>query len=87
MSLSECPTPCWVAVCDRCGEGDNGEDGGSFHHESKATALASVRDQDWLVSEDDELLCFECAEEMIAQLPCPHVHDGRCPMEAHDAKS
>lgn len=69
--------PCWVPSCDRCGEGDNSEYGGSFHYASAAEAARTLRDMDWEQAQDGSWLCFECYGEARAeQHACPH--GARC---------
>lgn len=76
MALTVEQHPCWVAVCDGCGEGDNEEYGLSFHHMTEAEARQSLTATDWTELPDGRWLCLDCWETARSELPCPH--GGRC---------
>lgn len=65
-------TPCWTITCDHCGEGDNSEYGGHFHHPSEATAREALAEQDWLEAPGGILLCATCRDEgTVDAIACP----------------
>jgi hypothetical protein len=76
MSVKVADHPCWTIECDRCGEGDNSEYGGCFHHATLAEAEQAVRDIDWMQALDGSWLCSSCWDDAVAELPCPH--GARC---------
>lgn len=72
MALKIEQHPCWVAECDRCGEGDCHDYGSSYHHPSEEVARESLAGMDWIVLSDGRALCLECFEELRPQVRCPH---------------
>lgn len=81
MSISLQQKPCYEVACDRCGEGDNYDYGGSFHHPDEATARESMEGSDWLVREDGVALCNSCldsVEDLIACPECEAPKGSRC---------
>jgi hypothetical protein len=59
--------PCWVATCDWCGEGDNDEYGGSYHHFTEEEARRQLTMADWRQLEDGTWLCStHCYDEAKA---------------------
>lgn len=61
--IRENTSPCWEPTCDTCGEGDNGEYGGSFHYESREAAVKALEAINWTVHDDGKVECDECREE------------------------
>jgi hypothetical protein len=82
--------PCWAATCDKCGEGDNVDWGGSCHYSSEAEARdVLVGDLEWKLHPRPGAilaLCPGCYEELRATLPCPHGArcTGACGSECPD---
>jgi hypothetical protein len=72
MTLRVLEKPCWEAVCDFCGEGDNYDYATSFHHASEAEARAELAAEDWKLAPDGRALCFGCFDSLRARIPCPH---------------
>lgn len=73
MGLVREEHPCWVPTCDRCGEGDNAESGGSFHYSSEAEAVMALGGMDWHRAQDGSWLCYDCYDEArTEQYACPH---------------
>lgn len=87
MALTECKTPCWIVACDRCGEGDEREHGGCYHHASRGDAVAQLRDSDWVIGDDGSAVCWECFSKSRAEIACPHGAGctggecGHCPTD------
>jgi hypothetical protein len=49
-SVRQLPSPCWLVQCDECEQVIDEEDEGiTFHHESRAEALETIRLWDWVL--------------------------------------
>lgn len=63
MAYRKLTRPCWIAVCDVCGEHYGGEDGGSAHFSSKKEMLERMdrgeADAGW-ERRDGKLVCESC---------------------------
>lgn len=73
--------PCWLITCDICGDGDNSEYDGHYHHATEADARAAIRDIDWRELPDGRLVCMPCWEDHIpGKVACPwcKVPVGTC---------
>ena len=71
MSLKREEHPCWLVVCDHCGEGDDTEYGGSFHHQSEEGAREAAHEVEMEVSATGAVLCLTCIEECWMIVGCP----------------
>lgn len=87
MALKAARRPCWLAVCDRCGEGDDVDYGGCCHHANRASAVDVLVSTDWKVGADGTVLCPECFDAARSEIACPHGAGctgggcGRCPTD------
>jgi len=72
MGIAEEQMPCWLITCDRCGEGDGGDEHSGYHWPSEREARQQVKDSDWIELPDGRLLCMSCWEDEIPdEVACP----------------
>ena len=70
--ITKLEEPCWFAVCDYCGEGDNSDWGGSFHYCDEKELLDTLANQDWMIIQAADtsvraLYCFSCWDGFTEQ--------------------
>jgi hypothetical protein len=68
MSINQEKEPCWLVVCDGCGEVMDNDELGILHHEDHAAALRACTDYDWRVE--------RTANGEVVRITCPVCVDG-----------
>jgi hypothetical protein len=68
MSIKQEEQPCWLAVCDGCGEVMDNDELGILHHEDHAAAVQACADYDWRVQrttngEVVRIICPVCVDD------------------------
>lgn len=78
MAIEQIEQACWILTCDKCGENDEGENGGPIHWGSKEACEKYAIDTGcWHKRCDGSWICDSCHSSIIENPDCTECQHGR----------